>query len=327
MSLFQQAVSVLLVCSIILPGADCLDQRKKQDKYNTYTQAALDYTPAAVGAAASLATVGGVASSGLITKSLAYTGALVSALPMYFLCGSATYWVMRKCGLDSGVCEIPPSKTTIHCDFEAWCRLFTQIFHPKNMAHFLPLVTLELGINDNYGVVEEGKLYRSARYYAHKLGTYDRNEKLSCMVNLMSNIEDKKWWQDLCYESQQKNIKAVNVELPGLLLYSPEKMRSLLTLIHDESNYPMHVNCFHGKDRTGFFCTLYLLEQKGYALEAAIAQEMSYARYGHFECHLPYICAILRKWHEIRSAQGYAKDSGSIDTALAVYDSWYQEHL
>lgn len=59
---------------------------------------------------------------------------------------------------------------------------------------------------------------------------------------------------------------------------------SFLVLLRDEANYPIHVHCFHGRERTGVMIAIYRMVFDKYSFREALneMQKYNFKPYAHF---------------------------------------------
>ncbi len=120
---------------------------------------------------------------------------------------------------------------------------------------------------NNFGVVDPGRLYRSAQP-KDDLADRIRDHDLASVLNLRGG-----WTTDWWYANELEQTTANDVvwyDLPMPFDEQPSRRELLLLLdIFDRGPYPMLVHCKSGSDRTGLAASLYRLYVLGQPPEEA----------------------------------------------------------
>ena len=131
------------------------------------------------------------------------------------------------------------------------------------------------GLPANFGVVEEGRLYRGAQPNAGEIeNLYRRGVKTIVRLNQ----------RDLDMErsaTSRIGIRLVEVPLNARTVGTSKAcvgVERAYQAISDPMNWPVYVHCDHGRDRTGFLVGLYRERVQGWTF-AAVSEEL--AAYGH----------------------------------------------
>lgn len=209
----------------------------------------------------------------------------------------------------------------------------------NGLYHYARYVAFAPWVYDKFYVVDQGKFYRSAQlkqdppfwyrgktfeYYVDKYGI-----KLS--INLRSDLDNNPAWtaqKQIVTAHNEKfphtPIGLINIPLNSRQLPFPEAVAELLELYANKNNYPIHINCIFGSDRTSLASALYVFEHMNqdksieYRLEKALEQ-FNFIKYGHIEPHMPNMKKFIRTWAEIRSKYT------DINDAIAMYAHWYMQ--
>jgi protein tyrosine/serine phosphatase len=131
------------------------------------------------------------------------------------------------------------------------------------------------GLPTNFGVVEEGKLYRGAQPTADEIeNLYRRGVKTIVKLN----------GKDLDMErsaASKLGIRLIEVPLNARTVGTSKSCAEVARAyqaISDPLNWPVYVHCDHGRDRTGFLVGLYRERVQGWTF-ASVSEEL--AEYGH----------------------------------------------
>lgn len=121
----------------------------------------------------------------------------------------------------------------------------------------------------NFGVVWENKLTRSG-LPADKTG-WDwlrHTEGVNSIVTFrpQNDVDYKKYGFDRVYK----------IPLSGTEVPTDEQVDSFLQFVQDPSNWPVHIHCSAGKDRTGMMAVLIRYAIDGWPIEQALAESRTY---------------------------------------------------
>ena len=121
----------------------------------------------------------------------------------------------------------------------------------------------------NFGVVWENKLTRSG-LPANKTG-WDwlrRTEGVNSIVTFrpQNDVDYKKYGFDRVYK----------IPLSGSEVPTEEQVDTFLQFVQDPSNWPVHIHCSAGKDRTGMMAVLIRYAIDGWPIDKALAESLTY---------------------------------------------------
>jgi len=155
------------------------------------------------------------------------------------------------------------------------------------------------GLPANFGVVEEGKIYRGAQPGEAELGQMRDRFGVRTIVKLNASELDAerlaaaRLGMRLIYVP----LGATSVGRPG----SCPDVERAYAAVHDPANWPLYVHCTHGRDRTGFLVGLFRERDEQWDWRR-VRQEL--AHYGHagvIRLLLPNISGALRSGHACAS--------------------------
>ena len=130
------------------------------------------------------------------------------------------------------------------------------------------------GMPVNFGVVEEGKIYRGAQPAAADLESLHRLG-IRTVLKLNTGADEERT------QASRLGIRLIEVPLiarrVGTSRACAEVERAYAAMV-DPANWPVYVHCEHGRDRTGFLIGLYRERALGWSF-AQVRHELS--KYGH----------------------------------------------
>ncbi|MCU1246104.1 MAG: protein tyrosine/serine phosphatase [Acidobacteria bacterium] len=147
----------------------------------------------------------------------------------------------------------------------------------------------------NFGVVEEGKIYRGAQPDGANLAQLKQRYGVRTILKLNPADLDAER-ADATRLGMQLIYVPLGAATLGRSRSCPQVERAYAAL-HDPSNWPLYVHCTHGRDRTGFLVGLFRERDERWDF-ARVREEL--ARYGHtgiIRLLLPNITAALRSGH------------------------------
>jgi len=130
----------------------------------------------------------------------------------------------------------------------------------------------------NFGVVEPGRVYRSARP-GHNLSRLMKTYRLASILDLQSDFGASPWCIAELHVIGGQNIDYFRFPIPFGRRPLREELFALITLF-ENCRYPLLIHCLSGADRTGLASGLYLMAIRGRPPEGAFGQAFS-PRFGH----------------------------------------------
>jgi protein tyrosine/serine phosphatase len=131
------------------------------------------------------------------------------------------------------------------------------------------------GMPQNFGVVEEGKIYRGAQPSASDMEALQRRGVRTVVKVSVRDIDMER------AAANRLGMKLVEVPLHARTVGTSKACADVdraYAAITDPANWPVYVHCDHGRDRTGFLVGLYRERAEGWTFEQ-VSDELS--RYGH----------------------------------------------
>ena len=184
-------------------------------------------------------------------------------------------------------------------------------------AIFLTLVVLAVlwpRYDRNFGVVDPGRVYRSAQPYKG-LGTLIREKKLGTILNLRGGSSVDPW-----YANEVSTTEAAGVDFydfPMSATRRPSRSELLVLLdFFERCRYPLLIHCKQGSDRTGMASAIYLMSMKSLPPGDAVG-EFSIV-YGH----VPF--SGTRRLHEPFDEYAAWLGAKSLDHTPARFRNWLE---
>ena len=146
------------------------------------------------------------------------------------------------------------------------------------------------GLPKNFGVVEEGKLYRGGQPNADEIeNLYRRGVKTIVKLDTEDLEMERSATGELGMRLYEIPLNARNVGTSK----SCADVERAYEAMTDPLNWPVYVHCEHGRDRTGFLVGLYRERVEGWTWKQ-VSEELT--RYGHdstMRLLLPHISGAL----------------------------------
>ncbi len=124
----------------------------------------------------------------------------------------------------------------------------------------------------NFGVVEEGKIYRSGLPDGELLEQLVKEKKIKTIISLLGRPT-----ADEVGCAEKYGVKVINIKMSVSKDPTDEQIEQFLALVSDPVNQPVLVHCRGGADRTGLMIALKRVLHDGWNLSEA-EKEMSYYR-------------------------------------------------
>lgn len=179
-------------------------------------------------------------------------------------------------------------------------RVFPRFHHSRFLAPLLLLLSLAAcrtartpdGLPANFGVVEEGRIYRGAQPDAENLRVL-REKGIRTIVKLNRGDD----FGEL-EEAARLGLRIVHVPLNSLTVGKPGSCQSVErahAAMTDPSNWPVYVHCTHGRDRTGFLVGLFRERDEGWSVPQVLRELKAYGHAGLYRLLMPNISRSLEK--------------------------------
>lgn len=125
-----------------------------------------------------------------------------------------------------------------------------------------------------FGVVEEGRLYRSGRVTPEQLQTLHEKYGVRTVLSLLN--PDVPESQKEREAAQKLGMRWINIPLTGDGASTPEDRGHIRSILADERNGPLLVHCAAGANRTGLAVGMYRLYHDGWSLDQVRREMLDY---------------------------------------------------
>ena len=129
-------------------------------------------------------------------------------------------------------------------------------------------VVWESLVANNFGSVEQGRLFRSAQLSARALTRVARDHRIKTILNLRGVNASKPWYQEELAATTKAGATQVDISLSASEWMSRAQLRTLVNVL-DTSEYPLLIHCQWGSERTGLASAIATLLRPGSTLEDA----------------------------------------------------------
>jgi protein tyrosine phosphatase (PTP) superfamily phosphohydrolase (DUF442 family) len=146
---------------------------------------------------------------------------------------------------------------------------------------------------DNFHVVQEGALYRSAQLSGSSLDGYIEQYGIKTVINLRGRHPDQQWYVDEKSVADRNHVMLFDIPTSAETLTSKENIRAILE-VFDSSPRPILVHCRAGVDRTGEVAALWVLDQQKRSRAEALDELSFWHR--HSELMYPAKDFLIKIW-------------------------------
>ncbi len=123
-------------------------------------------------------------------------------------------------------------------------------------------------INNNFGVITAGKVYKSGAIHADDIGDYISKYGIKTVIDLRDTQNQK-----TNREEEKKAIDKIDgtryVNITSPQVPTKENLKLFYKVLDEPSNYPVLIHCYHGLGRTMLYVALYRIEYENYTNEDA----------------------------------------------------------
>lgn len=152
---------------------------------------------------------------------------------------------------------------------------------------------------DNFHVVAEGRVYRSAQVRRETLEYAARELHVRRVLNLRGTNRGSVWYDAEQAACAELGIELIDVPLSASSLPSPENLLKLYDVLADADAGPLLVHCKAGADRTGMVAALWRMIAEGDDADRAL-RELT-IRFGHFRGVHPEMSQLVRMFRPERT--------------------------
>lgn len=123
----------------------------------------------------------------------------------------------------------------------------------------------------NFGVVQPGRIYRSAQLSAPMLARTLRDYNVQTVLNLRGPNPELDWYRTERDATLAAGATQIDVALSSCIWMSRAQLHTLIRTL-DASRYPILIHCAWGSERTGLISAFGELLREGSTLDDARAQ-------------------------------------------------------
>ncbi len=124
----------------------------------------------------------------------------------------------------------------------------------------------------NFGVVNDGEIYRSAQPSRQFLKRLIKKQNIKTIVAFTYSVPDFE-----IREAELNGIKIIHLAMSVYRGPSENDVKKFLEVAKDKTNYPILIHCSVGSDRTGVMAAIKRIEIDGWNVKEA-TKEMLYYR-------------------------------------------------
>jgi protein tyrosine/serine phosphatase len=132
----------------------------------------------------------------------------------------------------------------------------------------LLLLLVALSGCQNFGVVDAGRVYRSAQLDSDTLRAVLNDNQIATVLNLRGANTAKAWYRDELEVCRRAAVAHESVRWSARRWPRPEEILAALDVLRD-ATYPVLIHCRGGADRTGLAAALYRIVWLGETVTAA----------------------------------------------------------
>ena len=145
----------------------------------------------------------------------------------------------------------------------------------------------------NFGVVEEGVLYRAGRLTPAATAKVVERHGIRTIVDLGGWDRLPKAHARAVRTAESLGVRRVDLPLIGDARGDPNRYAEALRIIEDPANQPVLVHCAAGSERTGCLVGLFRIRHDGYTVEDVMAESQTFR---HDPQKNPNMRTMLETW-------------------------------
>lgn len=130
-------------------------------------------------------------------------------------------------------------------------------------------------INYNFGVVSEGKVYKSAAIEPSELDDFITKHNIRTVIDFRKNSK-----KTFSLEEEEKVISGIEgtkyYNIKSQQVPTEKELEEFFSIMDDESNYPVLLHCYHGLGRTMLYVSLYRIEYENMDNDLARSKTRTY---------------------------------------------------
>lgn len=127
--------------------------------------------------------------------------------------------------------------------------------------------TWQKHFNYNFGVISEGKVFKSAAINPEVLEDYTDEYKIKTIIDLRNEITKYSSEEMAAAAAKIESVNYVNIR--SKQVPDQDTLKRFYQILDNPDNYPVLIHCYHGLGRTMLYSALYRIEYEGFSNEEA----------------------------------------------------------
>jgi protein tyrosine/serine phosphatase len=117
--------------------------------------------------------------------------------------------------------------------------------------------------NYNFGVITEGKVYKSGAIKPEKIEDYTSKYGIKTIIDLRNEVSDG-YTSAMEKEAVDKIDGVEYIRILSPQLPTKANIEQFLKILDDKTKYPVLIHCYHGLGRTMLYTAIYRIEYEGF---------------------------------------------------------------
>jgi protein tyrosine phosphatase (PTP) superfamily phosphohydrolase (DUF442 family) len=130
-------------------------------------------------------------------------------------------------------------------------------------------------VNYNFGVVTEGKMFKSGVIPPDKIDAYLTENKIKTVIDFrhggVGDALNPATMKEI--DAERQAVNAINgvdyYNIPSVQIPTQANLDSVYKILDDKTNYPVLMHCYHGTGRAMIYSAIYKIEYEGATNEEA----------------------------------------------------------
>lgn len=128
--------------------------------------------------------------------------------------------------------------------------------------------------NYNFGVVSEGKVYKSGAIKPSEIKKYIKKYNIKTVIDLRREATAFSSKSEKEAIDKITGVNYINIRSPQVP--TQENLKDFFEILDNKANYPIHIHCYHGLGRTMLYVALYRIEYENWSNKKARAKTRPY---------------------------------------------------
>ena len=148
---------------------------------------------------------------------------------------------------------------------------------------------------DNFGVVEEGKIFRSGQMRPYQLDRLIRKYGLRTVINTREMEAPARWMESESEVCRRNGVEMVRISMPGDGRGTYEQYDQALHVLQETNRLPALIHCARGTHRTGAIVAAYRVRVQGWDLVQVLDEMQGYRFKPEDPVLIPYLRLYLER--------------------------------